>query len=365
MKDRLLLNYNRGETVAIGYVRPKTTAILFDKLWIPSKELFLTNQEILMGEKAGIEDEIADIIFQFRKIPREILAQDRVIFDSISAMDASEYRLYHNMYCDSAVIRHNPTGLIYLPDIHIIDFETTDLLEANLASMYNKGEPDEEMLALCELNSNINIALLARYIQKAYRVPVTPVFNTSNHTFSHKKEYIKCCEKATGINLTEESDCNRELLESKIIVSTISEFPYIIEEELEWQQILDLRKDKASVEKIRKLKTWILCNMTGKNQIEIKATLDMEIENYKSALKKHGIITSLGSLGVIAVAASTAIEATVGNISQVAACLSIGGGLIASMLPQVQEQMSLSKSPMSIIYSLEEKAKKNKKRDAQ
>ena len=31
-----LLNYNKNDTVATGLYGPKTTAILFDKLWIPS-----------------------------------------------------------------------------------------------------------------------------------------------------------------------------------------------------------------------------------------------------------------------------------------------------------------------------------------
>lgn len=31
-----LLNYNIGDIVATGLYHPKTTAILFDKIWIPS-----------------------------------------------------------------------------------------------------------------------------------------------------------------------------------------------------------------------------------------------------------------------------------------------------------------------------------------
>ena len=36
MPNYRLLNYNQGDTVATGLYHPKTTAILFDKIWIPS-----------------------------------------------------------------------------------------------------------------------------------------------------------------------------------------------------------------------------------------------------------------------------------------------------------------------------------------
>ena len=48
-----LLNYERGETLATGFVRPKVTSLFFDKIWLP--------------------EEVLDSSFEFKGIPQEVL----------------------------------------------------------------------------------------------------------------------------------------------------------------------------------------------------------------------------------------------------------------------------------------------------
>ena len=34
-----IINYNKDETLATGFVKPKVTALFFDKIWIPNSLL--------------------------------------------------------------------------------------------------------------------------------------------------------------------------------------------------------------------------------------------------------------------------------------------------------------------------------------
>lgn len=48
-----IINYNKDETLATGFVKPKVTALFFDKIWIPNSLL--------------------DYCYEYYSIPEEVL----------------------------------------------------------------------------------------------------------------------------------------------------------------------------------------------------------------------------------------------------------------------------------------------------
>jgi hypothetical protein len=103
----------------------------------------------------------------------------------------------------------------------------------------------------------------------------------------------------------------------------------------DWEQIIEIRKDKNSINKLRKLKTFFHENYTGKEKNFIQDDLLNRIEDYKNVTKDWGFetlvssitlmktsLTTVGSSLVMAltgqpleVAAATGIFVGIGNIS--------------------------------------------------
>lgn len=69
------------------------------------------------------------------------------------------------------------------------------------------------------------------------------------------------------------------------------------EKELAWEQILEIRKDKVSKERLRKLIHWLDKEMVGKSTSFVKDEINQKLEEYEGALRKHGIKTLRGTVG--------------------------------------------------------------------
>ena len=66
--------------------------------------------------------------------------------------------------------------------------------------------------------------------------------------------------------------------------------------------------------------------------------LEKAIDDYKYALKKHGVMTAIGGLTTVLSASSTVIEAFSGDFSvQMSAGLAISGGLITYTATQLND----------------------------
>ena len=81
--------------------------------------------------------------------------------------------------------------------------------------------------------------------------------------------------------------------EVAILHAALSQMPLIDESKLDWKQVLEIRKDKASQKKIRKFLSWADLNLVGMKPDEISETLEERMDNYHQDLKHLGITTLL------------------------------------------------------------------------
>ena len=85
----------------------------------------------------------------------------------------------------------------------------------------------------------------------------------------------------------------------------IQDFPQIQEDELSWEQVLDIRDDKKRISQLRKFTTWTNRTFTNETPEEIRNIIESELDEYKKAIKEHGIKTTLGTFSTIVSSASS------------------------------------------------------------
>jgi hypothetical protein len=67
-------------------------------------------------------------------------------------------------------------------------------------------------------------------------------------------------------------------------------------QKITWDQVIELRRDKESRKKYRRFLHWLDKEMIGKSQAFIEDEIAQRLEDYKSALKKQGIKTVIGTI---------------------------------------------------------------------
>ena len=140
------------------------------------------------------------------------------------------------------------------------------------------------------------------------------------------------------------------------IAATIKAIPVVVEDGLSWEQVKEIRKDKKSVEALRRFRAWALQELTGESQSEITNILGKELDDYKYALNKHGVLTTVGGFTTILSSASTIIEAIEGSQLQLAAAgFMISAGVITFTAQQIYEYFDARRHPIAYIYNIMER----------
>jgi len=132
-----------------------------------------------------------------------------------------------------------------------------------------------------------------------------------------------CCEdlwseyKIAGIPVyssSNERDAQYGMGDHGAIVSYLKDLEIVDEENTRWEQVLEFRKDQTARLKYRRFIHWLDSEMVGKSASFVEDAIAIKLEDYRWALRKHGIRTFLGAisatldpkylLGTSAVAAS-------------------------------------------------------------
>src|SRR5437764_9524253 len=74
---------------------------------------------------------------------------------------------------------------------------------------------------------------------------------------------------------------------------SLDHIPVVLDSELTWEQVFELRRDKEATQKLNRLRRWFTNDLGKKSAEEINATLEDKLDDYQYALKKHGIRTIL------------------------------------------------------------------------
>lgn len=363
MRRRLAMNVFRESLgtkepcYATGFVSPKTTALFFDKIWLTDEEA------------------------ERNKVPLSL----RLIFDDedeIIITNAYKDATCNNI-CYNIAAANNA--------LEIIDIEkpgeNQHSLKTNHFSSEIKGvRMGSDILEGRDVLRQID-EKMARFLY-TIRTEVGPdkygFFTSFNRNEALRVITNRCRRK--GINLIpvfiEQTDFEKSLLmlglsnnmkpedaqlkkmmkemipvrEVDTIAATIKAIPVVVEDGLSWEQVREIRKDKKSVEDLRRFRAWALQELAGKSQSEITDILGKELDDYEYALSKHGVLTTVGSFTTILSSASTIIEAIEGSQLQLAAAgFMISAGVITFTAQQIYEYFDARRHPIAYNYNITER----------
>lgn len=307
IKELFSKTKRKNITYATGLVRPKTTALFFDKIWLPSPTP--TFQEFY-----------GDI---YSNIPKSVFFTETDIW-------RSEGHKYNHSGFDRYIVKKRS---------HRLESLTTDELFCRY-SMRNYYLPIGDFLY--SVNRNAGLQEVSLYFQKFYNIEVTPVF-------LDKTEFERCIIQNVSSKPGPVS----------VIEASIKSVPMIVEENLFWEQVEEIRKDEKSIAKLRKFRVWAMQNLEGKTQNQVTDIIGAEIEDYSNALKKHGILTVIGGFTTMLSSSATILEAI--NMSQpelIAAGIAVSAGIVTFAVKQVSDFFDARHHPIAFIYDVTKDASK-------
>lgn len=304
-----LFNYNKNDTVATGLERPKTTSLFFDKIWVPPDFKYSPY----------------GIAYGFNNIPSEICIEDK-----------NEKKLNEQLKIMSYAMLNK-----YGPDV----FSCTSLDELinaeknrEVISLKKNKNIESDFEFLYSNNRNIGIRKIVANFRQIYGIEITPLF-------INKTKFEECISASLD-EQRKDDNCNA-------LEVSINYIPTILEDQLTWEQVLNLRRDKVSKNKLKRLKYWINLELKDKSRDEIVSLLDKMIDDYKFALTKHGILTTIGGFSSILTSSSTVIEAITEDFSGVlSAGFVITAGIITFTTSQIIDLMQTKREPIAFIYDV-------------
>ena len=272
---------------ATGVVNPKTTAIFFDKIWVPNYEIFINEKEKEF----------------FRKIPREV----------VMTFPCEKYREHWDKIFKYATIKnHNYTH-----------FELTAL-----EYMYSEWR-------------NKSLLQITNFMQNKLKIDIIPIF-------FDKTDF----EKSTNMY------DDKEVFVTNNIEFIIKDIPLILEKELEWEQVLDFRRDKKCIKSAKRLIRWSNIECDGLTRNDIREKLEQELDEYSFSIKKHGIQIVTGALSTI-LSSSTAITDIINGENNVllVGVSSISAAIITYTVDRIISGMELHRSPVACLYNIKKRYK--------
>lgn len=251
-------------------VRPKTTALFFEKLWVhpvlikgfrsDALEIYRVPPEVCVTEPLGAADYY------------DSGATQRVVV-ATKWMQVAEYDV------DEALRRLDAEtwdlrAIFEIEAMEHFEGKKTRLWEQMSRALANAESlewTDDFEVYLTTHKRNKAIAFIVQ-IYAAKGIRLTPIYLSL-------AEYDEVAvHQNTGVEIC--LDC----------------IPTVVESQLTWEQVLEVRKDRESIEKLARLRRWFTIDLARKGSDEIRATVEKKLDDYQYALKKHGVQTSLGGV---------------------------------------------------------------------
>jgi hypothetical protein len=329
---------NQGETFATGMVRPKTTALFFDKLWVhptliqgfdpkDGLEPDRVPPGLCMTKPMGAEDYYESTLTQrawFVSKRGEVMHTDAT--EALRRLSAESW--------DLNTIFQVETWQQFKQMESPLSKELCERL--NLGMLPNWGKDDEWELFVSTQRRNKAIAFIVK-LYAARGIRLTPIYLTPS-------EYDEMtAQEGTGLEIC------------------LNNIPTVVDSKLTWEQVYEFRKDKDAVQKLDHLRRWFTIDLAKKSQEEIKAILAKKLDDYEYSLKKHGVQTALagttsvlsfiGGPTVLQLLASSPLAAAMGG-------LVVAAGAIAWIGKCWIERSDLKRNDVAYIYDVKKKAKK-------
>jgi len=312
-------NYCKTDIIATGIIRPKTTSLFFDKIWIPESMKYTT-----IGSLLGYDN-----------IPAEVCL--------LEALEIPDYYPYI------------------------------------LANYYNGWTVEDSMikdeLGIFRFRSyehrNIGIIKIVTAFKKYYDIDIVPIFLNENHLkesfiikeYAVIKKLNKEFRSSSKIIMDDKIDRNKTEAVHKeyyqnysVLQICINMIPEIVEDKLDWKQVLEIRKDKNSIKSLHRFRNWVNLDLLGKSEFEIKNIIEKAFNEYEFALKKHGIITATGGFSTILSGSSIFFDAfQKGELNLINIGLPITAGLITFTVNQIINLLEVQQNPIAYYYDISKK----------
>jgi hypothetical protein len=106
---------------------------------------------------------------------------------------------------------------------------------------------------------------------------------------------------APAILYSEPNARNEEFQNGKfdVLTSSISNIAMVNEKELSWEQVMEFRKDAETRAKYCRFVRWVDLELKTKSPKEGEDLIAIRLDDYKWALKKHGLKTTIGTLSCL------------------------------------------------------------------
>ena len=317
-----LYNYNKGETLATGFVRPKVTALFFDKIWVPDS-LLQTTYDYL--------------------IPKQVLVREKREL-RIRTGSSREAGLY---YCTAIV--HNNWEAIPAGEF----FKHQRQKNTGTPLPYVEGLLDNNNFKYSH-NRNHAIMISAEKFCRQYRTHISPIY----HDLTEFEREIAQLDHEdlyrTGTIRTRlkkpDTFLNRDAL-----AICVQEIPIAVEEELSWEHVLDIRSDEKSFKQLKRFTAWTDKTLDGKTPNQIQELLASELEKYREILRQHGVKTAIGSFSTIVSSASSIASILSGATRPLLPILSIMAVSIGFTVNTYFENLNNRNNPIAYLYNVEER----------
>ena len=151
-----------------------------------------------------------------------------------------------------------------------------------------------------------------------------------------------------------------------VIIASLENLKIVHEDAMDWEQIMDFRNDKDARRKYRRMVHWLNGSMVGKSQSFIQDELAIRIEDYESALQKHGLKTLLGTLSDIldpkVLIAATTVGGALFQVDSLLGVLAGSGVTLANVVVKaarnaldLKSSMETSRGQIAYVFELRER----------
>jgi hypothetical protein len=97
-------------------------------------------------------------------------------------------------------------------------------------------------------------------------------------------------------NLPEERDAEYRAGDRAALVAVIENLEIVSEDDLTWEQIVEVRKDADALVQLRRLRHWLDRDFVGKSRAFVEDEIALRLTSYNESLRKHGLKSVVGAL---------------------------------------------------------------------
>jgi len=119
-----------------------------------------------------------------------------------------------------------------------------------------------------------------------------------------------------------------------VVVAVLQNLEIAREDRLSWDQVLEFRRDRQVAAKYRRLTHWLDSDMNGRSWAYIEDEIGLRLNDYRSAMRKHGIESVIGNLSTMVdskvLLGGSAAVASLSYASDTTAAFVAGGAVVVA-----------------------------------